>query len=41
VVIHRTPTEGLDLETHHDQMIDKITEENKRTEKGYRIEEVQ
>jgi hypothetical protein len=40
VVVHRTPTEGLDLDTACDQVIAKITEENELAEKGFRIEEV-
>ncbi|MDN6637325.1 MAG: hypothetical protein L0L05_03110 [Yaniella sp.] len=40
VVVHRTPTNGLDLETHYDQVIEKIAEENDLAERGYHIEEV-
>ncbi|OJJ29547.1 hypothetical protein ASPWEDRAFT_144302, partial [Aspergillus wentii DTO 134E9] len=40
VVVHRTPTEDLNLETDYNQVIEKITEQNDLAEQGHRIEEV-
>ncbi|KAJ5588715.1 hypothetical protein N7537_011393 [Penicillium hordei] len=40
VVVHRTPTEDLNLETDYNQVIEKITEENDPAERGYCIEGV-
>lgn len=40
VVVHRTPTEGLDQDADYDQAMGIIMEEDERAEKGYRIEEV-
>jgi hypothetical protein len=34
VVVHRTPTEGLNLDNANTQAIEKITAENKLVEKG-------
>ena len=40
VVVHRTPTEDLDLENANAQAIEKIMEDNDLVEQAFRIEEV-
>lgn len=40
IVVHRTPTEDFDLENANAQAIEKVTEENELTERGFQIEEV-
>lgn len=40
VVVHRTPTEDLDLENANTQAIEKIMEENDLVTQGFRVEEV-
>lgn len=40
IVVHRTPTKEFDLENANAQAIEKVTEENELTERGFQIEEV-
>jgi Spy/CpxP family protein refolding chaperone len=40
IVVHRTPTEDLDLENANAQAIQKIMEENDLAEQGFQIEEL-
>lgn len=40
IVVHRTPTEDLDLKNANAQAIEKIMEENEWTDRGVRIEEM-
>jgi hypothetical protein len=40
VVVHHTPTYGLDLERDKVGAIKKIIEENNLTERGFRIEDI-
>jgi hypothetical protein len=40
VVVHRMPTEGLQLPEHKKEAIEKITEENDLTAKGYCVDDI-
>ncbi|KAL2005114.1 hypothetical protein VTN00DRAFT_2964 [Thermoascus crustaceus] len=40
IAVHRTPTEGFDLDGDKARAIEKIMEENELTERSYRIEDL-
>jgi hypothetical protein len=40
IVVHRTPTQSLDLDGYRAGAIKKIIEENELTERGFRIEDL-